>query len=291
MNTTDLLYFYEVAETLHFGRAAQRLHITQPPLSRSIRRLEEELDVVLFNRNQRHVELTVAGEYLKKQAAALFGKMKEMETKVRSIAKGTEGELHITSVGSVVPFVMRFVKVFTARYPAVRIKISQYTTSEQIQMIKEGKADISFLRCPVFTGGLRLHTIRKENFVLVVPRTFKGEVTSQKDLKAVADMPFIMFPRSLGIGSYDLVLSMCSAAGFLPNIVHESYQLDIIVKMVEAGMGVTIIPECAVKGVEADVKCFDLEFMPQRSTVSCYFDERRDNPVLANFVEVVGVER
>lgn len=287
MNNHDLRYFSVLADTLHFGKAAQILHITQPPLTRAIRRLEDELEVLLFKRNQRNVVLTAPGEYLKKRGDALLSGISALSKEVKKIDEGKSGELHITSVGSLVPIILRYIHEFVCKYPHVHIKISQYTTLEQIRLIKSGDADIAFVRCPITSEGLQLHNVFKECFVLVTPKTFHKRIEVATDLQQLSEMPYISFPREHGRGSFDTIISLCQAGGYSPDIKHESYQLDTAIRMAEAGLGITIVPECSLQGIVADVNVYKLDFMPQRSVVSCYFNNDKDNPVLNNFIRDV----
>lgn len=289
MNITTLTYFYVLAEELHFGRAAEKLHITQPPLSRAIKQLEEELEVTLFERNQRNVRLTPAGEYLKGKGKTILTGLWEIKKEVKQIAEGKSGGLHITSVGSVVHKILGYISSFIGKYPAVHIKLSQYTTAEQIKLIKSGEADIAFVRCPLSSEGLELHTVYEECFVVVTPKAFNRKIEKPDDLQLLSNMPFISFPRELGRGSFDRIISLCQSGGYSPDIKHEPYQLDTAIRMAEAGLGVTIVPECSLQGLSANVNVYRLDFMPQRSVVSCYYSKNADNPVVENFVKCMFV--
>lgn len=285
MNKFDLDYFSVLADTLHYGKAARMLHITQPPLSRAIKKLEEELGVTLFKRNQRNVELTAAGEYLKLKANFLLSEISEIKNNVKKIDEGTYGQLHITSVGSVMHIILEeYVSKFVKKYPDINIKISQYTTSEQIELIKSGKADISFLRSPVFAEGLELYNIYKEHFILVTPRHFSKKIQQAEDLQLLADMPYIAFPRDLARGLFDQIISLCSYGGYSPIIKHVTYQLDIAIRMVESNLGITIVPESSLYGISANVNTYKLDFIPQQSIVSAYFCKNKTNTILMNFI-------
>lgn len=285
MNKTDLLYFSVLAETLHFGKAAEKLHITQPPLTRTIKKLEEELGVILFDRNQRNVNLTLAGEYLQKRSNSLLAEFNGLKEEIKKINDGVYGELHITTVGSFVHIILQsYISPFIHKYPNVKLKISQYTTSEQVKLVRSGKADIAFLRGPIFTQGLELHNIYKETFVLITPNTFNKKIEEITDLKEIINFPFISFPRELAKGLFDQIISLCNSFDYQPIIEHETYQLDVAIRMVEIGLGITIVPKSSLYGILADINIFDLDFLDQNSIVSYYFDQNNDNPILKNFI-------
>lgn len=285
MNNNDLRYFCVLAETLHYGKAAQLLHITQPPLTRAIKRLEDELGVLLFKRNQRNVVLTSSGEHLKRKGLILLKGFDDLKKEVKKIDEGKLGQLHITSVGSVVPKILEYINRFIGKYPDVNIKLSQYTTLEQIKLIKSGEADVAFIRCPVYSDGLHIEEVYKEMFVLVTSKKNNKKIQKAEDLQQLSGMPFISFPREHGRGSFDRIISLCNMGGYSPDIKHEPYQLDTAVRMAEAGLGITIVPECSLQGLSANVNVYKLDFMPQRSVVSCCYANNGDNRVLSNFID------
>lgn len=287
MNNNDLRYFSVLADILHFGRAAQLLHITQPPLTRAINRLEEELGVLLFKRNQRNVSLTPAGEYLKRKGDSILSGFTELAKEVKMIDEGKSGMLHITSVGSLVPLLLRYVNRYTLQYPDINIKLSQYTTFEQMRLIKSGEADVAFIRNPLSSEGLEHFPVLEECYILVTPKTFRKKIEKPSDLQHLAGLPYISFPREHGRGSFDHIISLCHQGGYSPDIKHESYQLDTAIRMVEAGLGITIVPRCSLDGITADVNVSLLDFMPQRSVVTCCYDQFRNNPVLQRLLEFI----
>lgn len=289
MNNNDLRYFCVVADTLHFGKAAQKLHITQPPLTRAIKKLEDELGVLLFLRTQRKVVLTPAGEYLKRRGESLLSGLDELKKEVKKIDQGKSGQLHITSVGSIVPRILRYINHFTSVYPDVNIKLSQYTTTEQIKLIKSGEADIAFVRCPVSSQGLQMYEVYKEYYVLVTPSNFNIDISKADDLQQLSGKPYISFPREQGRGSFDQIISLCNMGGYSPEIKYEPYQLDTAIRMVEAGLGITIVPECSLHGLSVHVNVYKLDFMPQSSVVASYFSKTNENPVFKNFLSTPGL--
>ncbi|MBC9794861.1 LysR substrate-binding domain-containing protein [Sinomicrobium weinanense] len=291
MKKNNLYYFCVLADELHFGNAAKKLHITQPPLSRAIQQLEEELECLLLKRDQRNVTLTPAGEYLKQRGDVLLANLSEMKSEVKKIVHGQKGELHITLVGSIIQRLMPYLKRFIRKYPSVKIKISQYTTREQIQLIKSGDADIGFLRGPIFARGLNLYDFYKEPFVLVTPRHFKGTVSKIEDFQQLSNMSYISFPRYLARGLHDQITRICNMAAYYPHVIHEVHQLDLIVRMVECGLGISIIPQCGLDGLLADIRTFKLDFISQQSVISCYFNDLKDNPVLGNFLKELNISK
>lgn len=287
MNINNLYYFSVLAEELHFGKTAKKLHITQPPLTRSVQQLEEELEVILFKRNQRKVVLTPAGEYFKQQVETILKTIAETKNKIRKITDGTEGTLHIVHIGSVFHIIQPLLREFTQRYPKVKLKLTEYTDWKQVELIKYGSADIAFLRspiCPIHTQGLQIKEIYREPFVLITPENIDISINKEEDLKKLSRYPFVLFSRSLNRGTFDQIISLCDSAGFSPGIIHEATQFDTIVKMVETGLGISIIPQSSVSINNTNIKTYRLDFMPQQALLSCYYRKEEQSPILKNLL-------
>lgn len=285
MNNNNLFYFNVLADELHFRKAAQKLHITQPPLSRAIKQLEEELGVTLFERNQRNVTLTSAGEYLKKKSDLILQNIGEVEKEVKRIGKGESGELHATYVGSVLPLVLPLFKDFIQTYPNVHLQLSQYTVYEQMKMLKNGETDIAFLRTPIHVGDLQLHEIHREPFVLIVSKQYQLNLQDKSNLLLLSEQPFIIFPRYLASGLYEQIITVCNIMGFSPRITHEAYQLDAIIRMVEFNMGIAVLPKSALLGISAKIQVHELNMIKHCSTIAACYYRGNINPVLQSFIE------
>lgn len=288
MNINSLRYFIVLANELHFSHAAQRLHISQPPLSRAIQQLEEELEVQLFERDREKVELTPSGEYLKLQAEKIFSILSETESRVKRIAEGEEGNLHVTYVGSVYHLIGPAIINFSRKFPKVQLKISQYTTWEQLQLLKAGIADIAFVRSPVSAGNLKVKEIGREDFILIAPEGFSKKIDSLEELPQLSDHPFILFPRHLGSSLFDQVIALCNRSGFSPNIMHEASQLRTIVRMVESGLGCSVLPRSSLIGIQSKVQVFPLDFRPQKAILSLCYNPAVPNKVRQNFLDQEG---
>ncbi|GEN69221.1 LysR substrate-binding domain-containing protein [Chryseobacterium rhizosphaerae] len=287
MNITYLRYFTVVAQELHFGRAAKKLHITQPPLTRAIQQLEEELEVKLFERHQRKVTLTSAGDYLLAQSDLLFSRISIIETQIKRIAEGKEGSLHIAFVGSVFQIIQPYLKKFTTLYPKIKVTLSQYTTFEQIEIIKNGSADIGFIRSPALADNLEIVEIEREYFALITPPEFNYTIDSAEKLKALGTVPFILFPRKLGSGIYDQIISLCNTVSLSPDIIHEASQLDTIIRLVESGFGYSILPVSSLNGIKTTTKHYVLDFMPQQAVVAYCYNKDNQNAVLQSFLKLL----
>lgn len=238
-----LRYFVAVAEELHFGRAAERLHMAQPPLSQQIRQLEEYLGFQLFYRTKRSVRLTEAGQQFLDDTRQLLHQLEQAIETGRQISRGERGQLVIGFVSSaaynVLPLILR---AFRSQVPAVRLELHEMATNEQLQWLREGKIDIGFLRPPVEDKTLHLQIIVREPMVVALPETHPLAAESQIALATLANESFILFPRLLSPRAYDQIIGLCQQAGFSPKVVQEAMQMQTIVSLVAGNIGVAIVP-------------------------------------------------
>lgn len=243
MELRHLRYFVAVAEELHFGRAAARLHMAQPPLSQQIRQLEDELGVRLLARTNRRVALTEAGRVLLDGARRVLALADETAEAARRADRGEVGRLALGFVGSAtyeaLPALLR---AYGARYPGVEVALHQMTTAEQVAALAEGRIAAGLVRPPVPDAGLALLTLRREAFVAALPRDHRLAGDEGVSIRALADESFIMFPRTQGAGLYDLALALCTRGGFAPRIAQVATEMQTIVGLVAAGMGVALVP-------------------------------------------------
>lgn len=243
MELRHLRYFIAVAEDLHFGRAALRLHISQPPLSQQIRSLEQEAGVELFTRTAKRIELTAAGkEFLKYARAALV----QVEQGVQSAQRVHRGEVGRLSVGFITSMAYTYlpwvVRVFRNRYPAVELVLTEQETWNQIQALQEHSLDVGILRGPVNVSGLATTRALTEPFMIALP---DDHVLSRKPivrLSALAHEPFIMFPRSIGGRFHEAVSALFHEAGFSPIVSQEAVQMHVAVGLVSARLGIAVVP-------------------------------------------------
>jgi DNA-binding transcriptional LysR family regulator len=242
MDLRHLRYFVAVAEELHFGRAAARLHIAQPPLSRQIRTLEDELGLRLFERNRAGVALTEAGKVFLVEVGALFEQLEHAVTRTKQAARGELGTLRIGYVGSAVySGLPGIVRTFRASVPGVVVSIRQMSPTQQVSALLEGAADLGFARGPVHEPSLRAQTVLDEELLVALPA---GHALSRHKVLALpmlASEPFVVAARARGPGYHDYILSLCRAAGFSPRIVQEGSHLDVL-SLVAAGMGIALVP-------------------------------------------------
>jgi DNA-binding transcriptional LysR family regulator len=238
-----LRYFIAVAEELHFGRAAERLHMAQPPLSQQIRQLEAELGFQLFYRTKRSVQLTEAGLVFLAESRKLFQQLDQAIERGRQTSRGEQGQLVVGFVSSaaynVLPLILRS---FRSQVPEVRLELHELPTNEQIDWLHDGKIDVGFVRPPIEDRTLSFKTIVHEPMVVALPETHTLAEQTQIALSSLANENFILFPRPLSPSAYDQIISLCQQAGFSPNVVQEAIQMQTIVSLVAGGIGIALVP-------------------------------------------------
>jgi DNA-binding transcriptional LysR family regulator len=240
----QLRYFSAVAERLHFGRAAEALHISQPPLSRAIRGLEDQLGVALFVRTRRRVELTPAGERLLEESRRLAAHLERAVNGLRAVAAGEEGRLRIGFVSladyGVLPGLL---KAYKAARPRVRLALREMLSPEQAIALKAGELDFGLLLPPVHgAGGLEHVVVQRERFVVALParhRLARGRAIA---MRALAGEPLVMVPREIAPGLYDIVANLAARAGFSLNVAQEAIQMQTVVSLVSSGLGAAVVP-------------------------------------------------
>lgn len=255
MELKHLRAFVTLAEELHFGRAAERLGIAQPPLSLQIQSLEATVGVKLFDRSRRHVALTEAGRLFLPEARATLVQAERARRTALMAARGEVGRLDIGFTGSA-PFntaMPHIVSRFRRHWPDIRMTLREMSTTDQLGALAEGALDIGFIRPgqPSETAGVTMHTVLREPLFAVLPADHRLATHDTLDLADLADQPFILHPRHIGTGLHDKVIGLCAAAGFRPQVALEAHQMSTIVGLAAAGLGVSVVPE-AMRRIQVD---------------------------------------
>jgi DNA-binding transcriptional LysR family regulator len=245
MELRHLRYFLAVAEEGHLTRAAERLGIQQPPLSQQIRALESELEVQLFRRKPRGMELTEAGRTLFEQARAVFVHIDQALATTRRTARGEEGRIAVGFTNSTPfhPFVPRTIRAFREAYPRVAFVLDEGATSELIDALESGAIDAAFIRSPARDiPMLTVEALLEEDLVVALPTTHRLATMDDVALKALAGETFILYRRPVGPGLYDTIIGACQRAGFSPQVGQEAPRIVSTLNLVAAGLGVSIVP-------------------------------------------------
>lgn len=292
----QLRYFVAVAEESHFGRAATRLHMTQPPLSQTIQSLEAALGTPLFLRTKRSVALTPAGAALLPEARRILQQAGALPDLARRAASGESGLLSLSFVStadySILPPLLR---EFRERYPQVQIDLREATTDVQLEDLMQGRIDAGLLIPPLHDKAraeLDYMTVLSEPLILAAPQDTKAlRRKNSATLKAVADMPLIIFPRRIAPAFHDAILGCFRDAGLTPSIGQEAIQMQTIVGLVSAGMGIALVPQSV-----SNLKRPGVEYKPlsdKTLSVETGLAWRRDNqsPVLHTFLELLRKKR
>ena len=253
MDLRRLARFVAVAESLHFGKAAAALSMAQPPLSRAIRSLEEELGVALFERNKKRVLLSDAGRAMLPEARAVLVAAKRLAESARHAADGLRGELALAFVTIVdYSFLPQLLRRFTTALPGVRVNLHEATTDVQLAWLGQAKVDAGILLGPLVdaassgkaTESLVYQRLQAEALVLALPESHPlADAATPVALARFADQAFISFPRQAAPRLHDAITGACSGAGFSQRVVQEAIQMQTIISLVSAGMGVALVPE------------------------------------------------
>lgn len=280
--------FAIVAEELHFGRAAEKLGIAQPPLSQQIRRLEAKVGCRLFDRGTRRVELTEAGRALLATARRILHEATSGVEQARRVGRGDAGVLDVGFPATVaLSLLPRVIRAFRDRYPGIELRLSELSTTPQRDALRAGGLDIGFLREPEHDSALQMETVMMERFIAVLPATHKlASHRTAVPVAALAADPFVLFRRDIGPLLHGRILGLCGQAGFTPRIVQESLEWQTVVSLVRAGLGVSIAPQCV-----ANLRLEGVTYRaltPSRvrtSVVMCWGKDNR-RTVVQRFVDV-----
>ncbi len=281
-----LRYFLSVAETLHFSRAAERLGMAQPPLSQQIRRLEELVGHRLFDRSTRGVRLTLAGQLLAERARSTLEKVQDDLAQVRRLGRGEEGTLTVGFSGSVMfTELPAAVGSFRRKYPKVELRLREMVTAAQIAALLDGTLDVGFLRDSDPIEGIHMRTLLREPYVAVLPA---GHRLARKRSLRVGDLrsePFIFFARRMGPLAFARTVACCEKNGFHPNIVQEAPQWPTLVRLVAAGLGVSLAPAC-VANVAIPGAAYRQVHAACRTTVDLGVKSGSDQVLAQNFTRI-----
>ncbi len=246
MELRHLRYFQAVAEELSFSKAAQRLRIAQPALSRAVKELEEKMGVVLLHRNRRTVSLTEAGAVLLHEIGVLFQRVDEAVRRVQRTASGEEGELRVGYIGPPTQaFLGRLLAEFRKRYPRVSVVLEERTPERVWEMVARGRLEIGLTRPVLAQHAHGLHTIvlRREPFHCVLPAAHPLAKKKTVPWRSLAGEPLVILARREGVGLHDAILTACQRAKFTPRLVHTPSVIHTVLSYVEAGAGIGIIPD------------------------------------------------
>ncbi len=289
MELRHLRYFVTVAEELHFGRAARRLHLSQPPLSMQIKALEQELGAQLLERTQRRVALTPAGEVFLKDAREILGRVERATANAQRAARGEVGELTVGFVTiadyNLLP---QTLSAFRVRNPGIRLILREATSDVQLQQLTEERMDVGFILTPVADERLAVLPLLREPLVAALPAHHPlARGRGPLALGRLEGLPFILFPRHMAQGLYDDIVSFCRQAGFSPRVEQEAVQMQTIVSLVSSGLGVALIPASLRHLGRTGVVYRSLREAGPSTEIALAWRARDTRPALHRFLELV----
>lgn len=283
MELRHLIYFQAVAEELNYRKAAERLFISQPGLSRQIKQLEEMLSVQLFERDKKHVELTTAGAFLKGEVDFVINHLESTKSQLKLIESGKVGELRIGFLGSasnqVLPELLNRINV---ELPLITSSLEELSNSVQVEMIQKDKLDLGFVRLATVPEDLDLKPILRDTFSIVVPEDHPIGKVDFRSVSQFQGESFILFSSDYSNYYYEQIMSICRDSGFSPQIRHKSVHALTIFRLVENGLGVAIVPTSLKDGYDLKVRFMEIPGIPQFTELSVIWKRANRNPALKN---------
>ena len=280
-----------LAETLHFGRAAERLHVSQPALSKRMRKLEDRIGGPLLARRYRDVRLTEAGRLLADRGRQLLRESAATIAFSQRAARGEAGRLRIGfGIASIIGLLPDVLLRFRRSQPDVQLELRDMSTPEQVGALAAGEIDVGFVRLPVTAGRLVVRPVLDERLVLAIgPRT---RWQPRVGLRSVAAEPFIIITRARSASFYDHALSVCAAAGFTPRIVQEANELFTVLSLVGAGLGVSLVPRSAALMQLPGIRFRELTLPEAAWNIGvAWHRDAGSVPLVQHFVEMVRTTR
>ena len=283
-----LRYFLAVAEELHFRKAAEKLFISQPGLSRQIKLLEEELGIVLFERHTRKVVLTKVGAYLKKEFTLQLKTLSHTLDTAKLLQDGKKGALKIGYVGSAMQDVIpNLLLSFEKNHPNILFNLKEIDNQKQIDGLLDYSLDIGFVRLERVPRALEIKTILKESFCLVLPQDHSINELNFSNLGQFKEESFILFDAKYSASYYEKVMQIFDDCGFTPLISHNTIHSSSIFKLVENNLGISIVPKSLAQKRGHPIKFIELDMISQKTTLSVIWNPKNSNPILQDVLELL----
>lgn len=295
MEFRHLRYFLVLAEELHFGRAAQRLAISQPPLSMNLQQLEASVGARLLERNSKRVQLTPAGRAFVPQARALLEQAQRVALHAREVAEGTAGSLQVGFVGTMLyrglpPLLQRF----QAQHPGLRLTLRELSSSEQLMELAQDRLDLGFVHTTRVPPGLSQILVSSQPFVACLPvghalagRGGKGTRRAALAPAQLRGEPFAMVSRAVSPDYHDRIVALCGEAGFTPDVRYELRHWLSVVSLVAQGLGVAMVPQSLARSGLPGAVFVPLDAPTGTYDTYCLWRSARDSAALAQFLAVV----
>ena len=281
-------YFLAVAEELHYRKAAEKLFISQPGLSRQIKQMEGILDTQLFVRSKKKVALTPAGTYLKGELQLLLNHLELTQKQLKLIGKGDLGEIRIGFLGSamqnVVPELLLKLK---ESHSGIKTSLEELNNQAQVDAIQKDKLDLGFVRVARVPQDVSMQPIYEDTFSLVLPKDHLINEKQFKSIRQLSEEDFILFSQDYSPLYYATVMSICEDAGFTPKVSHKSVHAQTIFKLVENHLGIAIVPTALQYGFQMDVKFIELKKIKQKAILSVIWKKDNRNPALNRCMDLI----
>lgn len=288
MEFRHLRYFLVLAEELHFGRAARRLSISQPPLSVNIRQLEDAVGARLFERDSKGVRLTAAGAAFRPQAHALLAKADEARALAREVGAGATGRLRI-GIGGALLFrgLPRWLRAFQASHPRIEVTLTELNSHEQTEALLHDELDLGFVHTRGGPDALQAVLVHSEPFVCCLPADHPAARRRRVSLAQLRDEPFVLFSRKASPDYYNGIVALCAQAGFHPRVRHELRHWLSVVALVAQGMAVSLVPAALTRSAMAGAVFRPLAEPGSRSELYCTWKKGTDHPAREQFLRLV----
>ena len=283
-----LHYFKILAEELHYRKASEKLFISQSALSQQIKQLEDILKTSLFERTNKKVLLSKAGKILYQDVVQLMTKLDSTINNLELLQKGNTGQLVIGFVASAMYSVLSgLLKKFNQSHPGIKFQLEELTNKEQLLALQKDEIDVGFMRSNRVEEGMVIRSVLKETFSLVLPDKHPMTARKFKHIGQLKDESFILYPNDQSQSYYQQIINLCADHGFTPKISHKSIHAPTIFKLVENGMGLSVIPTSLANENHPGIRFIELKNIPQKTELYAVWKKENNNPALPYLLKLM----
>ena len=286
MDIQQIKNFLVLCDTLNFRKAAEQINIVQPALSKQIQLLENEVGALLFDRSKRAVVLTEAGIFFQKETHRILQDLNKTIARTAQLHNGEAGEIRVTHASSAMNTVVpSFLVKVKHTWPDLKTIVQETSNFQQIEMLLARKTDIGIAPNILVPPEINSKILYKENFVLILPNNHPLSKKKLTDLSVLKNETFILPQVATGLGYVEAILQICQGFGFKPKVAHESAHSIGVLRLVEAGLGISIEPISSVRGANMNIRLVELKTLPQKVTMTLFWLRDREEE-LRRFIEM-----